>query len=51
MIHISHVGISKVKTFRLQMLPTRFEELRMEEVETFDEFYACLNDMIWAVRT
>lgn len=28
------------------MLITRFEEIRMKEDETFDDFYASLNDIV-----
>ena len=35
-----------MKTSKLQMLTLRFEELRMSDDETFDKFYACLNDMV-----
>lgn len=35
-----------VKASRLQMLTTRFEEIRMTKDESFDEFYAKLNDIV-----
>jgi hypothetical protein len=35
-----------VKTSKLQMLTTRFEELRMGVDETFDEFYTRLNGIV-----
>ena len=36
----------KVKDTKLQMLTTRFEELRMGEDESFDSFYNKLNEVI-----
>ena len=36
----------KVKDTKLQMLTTRFEELRMGEDEYFDSFYSKLNEVI-----
>ena len=36
----------KVKDTKLQMLTTRFEELRMGEDESFDYFYSKLNEVI-----
>ena len=35
-----------VKTVKLQRLTSSFEEIRMEEDETFDEFYARLKDIL-----
>ena len=35
-----------VKTVKLQRLTNSFEEIRMEEDETFDEFYAKLKDIV-----
>ena len=35
-----------VKTMKFQTLTSRFEEIRMEEDETFDEFYAKLKDIV-----
>ena len=35
-----------VKTMKLQRLTSSFEEIRMEEDETFDEFYAKLKDIV-----
>lgn len=47
--------IRTVKNSKLQMLPTRFEEICMKEDETFNEFYAKLNDkvnlsFIWGIE-
>ena len=35
-----------VKDLKLQMLTTSFEEIKMEEDESFDEFYAKLKDIV-----
>ena len=35
-----------MKTVKLQRLTSSFEEIRMEEDETFDEFYAKLKDIV-----
>ena len=34
------------KSIKLQMLTTRFEELRMSEDESFDSFYSKLNEVV-----
>ena len=39
-------GTKKVKDTKLQMLITRFEELRMSEDESFDSFYSKLNEVV-----
>ena len=39
-------GTKVVKTVKLQQLTSSFEEIRMEEDETFDEFYAKLKDIV-----
>ena len=36
----------EVKIVKLQRLTISFEEIRMEEDETFDEFYAKLKDIV-----
>ena len=36
----------KVKDTKLQMLTTRFEELKMSEDESFDSFYEKLNEVV-----
>ena len=36
----------KVKDTKLQMLTTRFEELRMSEDKSFDSFYSKLNEVV-----
>ena len=38
--------MKKVKDTKLQMLTTRFEELRMSEDESFDSFYSKLNEVV-----
>ena len=35
-----------VKNSKLQRLTTSFEEIKMEEDESFDEFYAKLKDIV-----
>ena len=42
----TYKGTKKVKDTKLQMLTTRFEELRMGEDEPFDSFYSKLNEVI-----
>ena len=39
-------GTKVVKNSKLQRLTTRFEEIKMEEDESFDEFYAKLKDIV-----
>ena len=39
-------GTKKVKDTKLQMLTTRFEELKMSEDKSFDSFYGKLNEMV-----
>ncbi|XP_065627761.1 uncharacterized protein LOC136066802 [Quercus suber] len=39
-------GTKKVKDTKLQMLTTRFEELKMSEDESFDSFYNKLNEVV-----
>ena len=41
-----HEGTKAVKTNKLQQLTSRFESIRMFEDESFDEFYAKLNDIV-----
>ncbi|KAF5462373.1 hypothetical protein F2P56_018390, partial [Juglans regia] len=45
-LEITHEGTKAVKNSKLQMLTTSFEELRMKDDETFDAFYAKLNDVV-----
>ena len=39
-------GNTKVKDTKLQILTTRFEELKMSEDESFDSFYGNLNGFL-----
>ena len=41
-----HEGTKAVKINKLQQLTTRFESIRMSNDESFDEFYAKLNDIV-----
>lgn len=41
-----HEGTKTVKNSKLQMLTTKFDEIEMNEDETFDEFYTQLNDIV-----
>ncbi|XP_022843115.1 uncharacterized protein LOC111366633 [Olea europaea var. sylvestris] len=45
-LETTHEGTKIVKNSKLQMLASRFEEVRMKDDETFDEFYAKLNDIV-----
>jgi hypothetical protein len=42
-LEITHEGSKIVKASKIQMLVSKFEEIRMEEEETFDEFYSKLS--------
>ena len=42
----TYEGTKAKKTVKLQRLTSSFEEIRMEEDETFDEFYAKLKDIV-----
>ena len=42
----TYKGTKKVKDTQLQMLTTRFEELKMREDESFDSFYSKLNEVV-----
>ena len=44
-----HEGTKVVKINKLQQLTTRFESIRMSDDESFDEFYAKLNDIVNSV--
>ena len=41
-----HEGTKAVKINKLQQLTIRFESIRMSDDESFDEFYAKLNDIV-----
>ena len=45
-LETTYEGTKAVKTVKLQRLTINFEEIRMEEDETFDEFYAKLKDIV-----
>ncbi|XP_022888893.1 uncharacterized protein LOC111404292 [Olea europaea var. sylvestris] len=45
-LETTHEGTQAVKSFKLQMLTTRFEEIRMKDDEMFDVFYASLDDIV-----
>ena len=42
----TYEGTKAVKDSKLQRLTTSFEEIRMDEEEAFDEFYAKLKDIV-----
>ena len=42
----AYEGIKKVKDTKFQMLTTWFEELKMNEDESFDSFYGKLNEVV-----
>ena len=45
-LETTYKGTKIVKTVKLQRLTSSFEEIRMEEDETFDEFYSKLKDIV-----
>ena len=45
-LEITYEGTKAVKTMKLQRLTSSFEEIRTEEDETIDEFYAKLKDIV-----
>ena len=45
-LETTYKGTKKVKDTKLQMLTTRFEELKMSEDESFDSFYSKLNEVV-----
>ena len=45
-LEIVHEGAKVVKINKLQQLTSRFESIRMSDDESFDEFYAKLNDIV-----
>ena len=45
-LETTYEGTKKVKDTKLQMLTTRFEELKMSKDESFDSFYSKLNEVI-----
>ena len=45
-IQTTYEGTKAVKDSKLQRLTTRFEEIKIKEDESFDEFYAKLKDIV-----
>ena len=45
-LQTTYEGTKAVKDLKLQRLTTSFEEIKMEEDESFDEFYGKLKDMV-----
>ena len=45
-LEITYKGTKAIKTLKLQRLTSSFEEIRIEEDETFNEFYAKLKDIM-----
>ena len=45
-LETTYEGTKKVKDTNLQMLTTRFKELKMSEDESFDSFYGKLNEVM-----
>ncbi|MBE2321390.1 retrotransposon gag domain-containing protein, partial [Solirubrobacter sp. CPCC 204708] len=45
-LQVTHEGTRQVRKSRVQMLTSSFELLRMEENESFSDFYAKLNDIV-----
>ena len=45
-LETTYEGTKKVKDTKLQMLTTRFEELKMSDDESFNSFYSKLNEVI-----
>ena len=41
-----HEGTKAVKINKLQQLTTRFENIRMSDDKSFDEFYVKINDIV-----
>ena len=47
-LETTYEGTKKVKDTKLEILTTRFEELRMSDDESFDSFYGKLNEIVIA---
>ena len=45
-LQIVHEGTKTIKINKLQQLTSKFESIRMFDYESFDEFYAKLNDIV-----
>ena len=50
-LQTTYEGTKAVKDSKLQRLTTSFEEIKMEEDESFDEYYAKLKDIVNSVFT
>ena len=48
-LQTTYEGTKAVKDSKLQRLITSFEEIKMEEDESFDEFYVKLKDIVNSV--
>ena len=48
-LQTTYEGTKAVKDSKLQRLTTSFEEIKMEEDDSFDEFYAKLKDIVNSV--
>ena len=48
-LQTTYEGTKAVKDSKIQRLTTSFEEIKMEEDESFDEFYAKLKDIVNSV--
>ena len=48
-LQTTYEGTKAIKDSKLQRLTTSFEEIKMEEDESFDEFYAKLKDIVNSV--
>ena len=45
-LHTTYEGTKAIKNSKLHRLTTSFEEIKMEEDESFDEFYVKLKDIM-----
>ena len=45
-IYVTHEGMSFVKISKLQLLATKFENIKMHENQTFSSFYSKLSDIV-----
>ena len=45
-LETTYEGTKKVKDTKLQMLTTRFDDLKMSEDKSFDSFYSKLNEVV-----
>lgn len=46
LLQVTHEGTNVIKKSKLQMLTTKFAELRMEDDEKFIDFYTKLQDIV-----